>query len=92
MNVSGCFLTQDQMILSFAISVMVLIYFLLVLLESPWSNKGAISWLPQDCCFPVPNPPHVSNKLGLGTDFNVEDMKASFLSNLLVDQNQISYM
>ncbi|XVF65467.1 hypothetical protein PTKIN_Ptkin09bG0251900 [Pterospermum kingtungense] len=51
------------MVLSFAISVLSFMYLFLVLLESPWSNKGVVSWLPQDCCFPVP-PRKISNKMG----------------------------
>ncbi|XWS09286.1 hypothetical protein CRYUN_Cryun40dG0072600 [Craigia yunnanensis] len=57
------------MLLSFAISLLVFIYLLLVLLESQWSNKG-VSWLPQDCCFPVP---HISKKMGLVSDSDMEN-------------------
>ncbi|XVE81149.1 hypothetical protein DITRI_Ditri15bG0039500 [Diplodiscus trichospermus] len=52
------------MLLSFAISLLVVLYLFLVLLESQWSNKG-VSWLPQDCCFPVP---HISKKKGFLSD------------------------
>lgn len=45
-------LTEDQLCLSTAISVVVFLYVVLLVLESSWRNIG-VSWLTQvDCCFP----------------------------------------
>lgn len=45
-------LTQDQLYLSLAISILVVLYIFLLALESPWSNHG-VACLPQDCSFPI---------------------------------------
>ena len=43
---------NEQVYLSFAVSILVILYLFLVALESPWSNSGAW-WLPLDSCFPT---------------------------------------
>ncbi|EOY04982.1 Uncharacterized protein TCM_020114 [Theobroma cacao] len=62
---------KGEMYLSFAISLLAFIYLFLVVLESHWRNKG-VSWLPQDCCFPVPL---ISNKMGLVSDLDVSNVR-----------------
>ncbi|KAK7261601.1 hypothetical protein RIF29_27916 [Crotalaria pallida] len=42
----------EQLYLSLAISILVILYVFLLALESPWSNHG-VAWLPQDCTFPI---------------------------------------
>lgn len=42
----------EQIYLCVAISVLVVLYVFLLVLESPWSNHG-VAWLQQDCRFPI---------------------------------------
>ncbi|KAG7995130.1 hypothetical protein I3843_01G092200 [Carya illinoinensis] len=44
---------SEEIYLSFAISILVFFYLVLVVLESPWSNSGGVCILPLDCCFPT---------------------------------------
>ncbi|CAK9141654.1 unnamed protein product [Ilex paraguariensis] len=66
MVVIGC---KEEVYLSFAISMLMVFYLFLIVLESPWSN-GGLSWLPQDSCFPVS-----TKRLSSVIDCNVSSIK-----------------